>query len=271
VFGNEPQKYGQSLALGLAPDCEKEVLAQLVDLVRLRDDFLTTDGISAEEAQFDAEQNARVVAHAEEYYRTMYRGGVSTWNLRDHHMADTLESVARHVERRGRSGKIIVWAHNSHVGDSAAMTHREEREETTVGHLCRARHPDDTIIIGFTTFDGSVTAASEWGGVAERKLLRPGLAFSYELLFHQTNVPRFLLILDELGEATSALHEPRLERAVGVVYRPETERWSHYFEVRLAEQMDAIIHVDRTRAIEPLERTALWDRGEMPETYPTGL
>jgi erythromycin esterase-like protein len=79
------------------------------------------------------------------------------------------------------------------------------------------------------------------------------------------------LLLGDLGEATAALHEERLERAIGVVYRPQTERWSHYFEVRLADQLDAVIHVDHTRALEPLERTSRWDHGELPETFPTGL
>jgi erythromycin esterase-like protein len=186
-------------------------------------------------------------------------------------MADTLDALVAHIERRGRSAKIVVWAHNSHVGDSAAMAHRGDRDEITIGHLCRQRHPNDTVLVGFTTYDGTVTAASDWGGQAERKTVRRALADSYEALFHATGVPSFLLLLGDLGEATAALHEPRLQRAIGVVYRPQTERWSHYFDVRLADQLDAVIHLDRTRALEPLERTAMWERGELPETYPTGL
>lgn len=271
VFGEEPQDYGQTIALGLAPDCEEEVLGQLVDLIKRRGNLLRHDGVIAEDAQFEAEQNARVVAHAEEYYRMMYLGGVSTWNLRDTHMADTLDALAAHLERRGRTGKIIVWAHNSHVGDSAAMAHRAQRNEITIGHLCRKRHANDTVLVGFTTYDGTVTAASDWGGYAERKAVRPALANSYEALFHRTGIPSFLMLLGELGEATAALHESRLERAIGVVYRPQTERWSHYFDVRLADQLDVVIHIDHTRALEPLERTAMWERGELPETYPTGL
>ena len=201
----------------------------------------------------------------------MFVRGVSTWNLRDTHMADTLDALSNHIEQRGRSGKIIVWAHNSHVGDSAAMAHRAERDEITIGHLCRQRHPQDALLVGFTTYDGTVTAATDWGGQAERKTVRNALPGSYEALFHRTGVPSFLMLLGDLGEVTAALHETRLERAIGVVYRPETERWSHYFDVRLADQLDAVIHVDRTRALEPLERTSLWERGEYPETYPTGL
>jgi erythromycin esterase-like protein len=275
AFGEEPQAYGQAVSLGLSRDCEEEVLAQLVDLLRRRGET-SRDGSLDDEA-FTAEQNARVVASAEEYYRAMYLGGVSTWNLRDTHMADTLDALAAHLERRRRAAgvtgpaKIIVWAHNSHVGDSAAMAHRSERDEITIGHLCRQRHAGQTKLVGFTTYHGTVTAASDWGSPAERKRVRPALAGSYEALFHQTGVPRFLLHLDRLGEASAALHEPRLERAIGVVYRPQTERMSHYFDVRLADQLDAVIHIDETRAIEPLERTARWERGELPETFPTGL
>jgi len=271
AFGEEPQQYGHAISMGLAPDCEHEVLGQLVDLLKRRNVLLRHDGVIAEDALFEAEQNARVVAHAEEYYRSMYVRGVSTWNLRDTHMADTLDALSAHIERRGRSGKIIVWAHNSHVGDSSAMAHRSERDEITIGHLCRERHPEDTVLVGFTTYDGTVTAASDWGGEAERKAVRPALPNSYEALFHRTGVPSFLLLLDNLGEVTAALHESRIERAIGVIYRPQTERWSHYFDVRLADQLDAVIHVDRTRALEPLERTSIWERGELPETYPSGL
>ena len=270
-FGDEPQQYGHAISLGLAPDCEGEVLEQLIALLRDRVKLLEHDGVLAEDAQFEAEQNARVVAHAEEYYRTMYVGGASTWNLRDTHMADSLDALAAHIERRGRSAKIVVWAHNSHVGDSSAMAHRAERDEITIGHLCRLRHPGETMLVGFTTHDGTVTAASSWGGPAERKTVRPALAGSYEALFHATGLPQFLLLLGELGEVTAGLHEARLERAIGVVYRPQTERWSHYFDVRLADQLDAVIHLDQTRALEPLERTALWEGGELAETYPTGL
>jgi erythromycin esterase-like protein len=196
---------------------------------------------------------------------------VSTWNLRDTHMMNTLDALSAHLGSVGRSDKIIVWAHNSHVGDSAAMSHRAERNEITIGHLCRERHRAETFLIGFTTYTGTVTAASDWGDPAERKTVRPGLPGSYEALFHATGVPRFLLLLDNLGEATAALHEPRLERAIGVIYRPQTERWSHYFHVQLPLQLDAVMHIDQTRALEPLERTSQWERGELPETFPTGL
>jgi erythromycin esterase-like protein len=270
VYGDDPQLYGHATALRLTTDCEQEVVAQLIELQRRRHELLQRNGLVAEDEQFAAEQNARVVARAEEYYRSMYLGQVSTWNLRDTHMADTLDALAAHLERRGIPAKIVVWAHNSHVGDSSA-TFRDEIGEINVGHLVRTRHPDETMLVGFSTYHGTVTAASDWGAPAERKRMRPALRDSYEALFHRANVPRFMLLLHELGEAVGALHEPRLQRAIGVVYRPQTERASHYFHVRLPQQLDAIIHIDETRALEPLERTAVWERGELPETYPTGL
>ncbi len=266
----DPQLYGRATASGLREDCEQEVLAQLLELQRRRADLLHADGVLAEDEQFEAEQNARVVARAEEYYRSMYLGHVSTWNLRDTHMMDTLDALARHLGRRGAPGKIVVWAHNSHVGDSAA-TERDLHGELNLGRLCRERHPRGTFLVGFSTYQGTVTAASDWGKPAERKRVRPALPGSYEALFHDTGVPRFLLLTGELGEAAGGLHEARLQRAIGVVYRPRSERVSHYYHVHLPAQLDAMIYLDETRALEPLERTAGWERGELPETFPTGL
>jgi erythromycin esterase-like protein len=270
TLAEDPQLYGQATALGIREDCEHEAVAQLTELQRRRADLLRKDGLLAEDDQFAAEQNARVVAHAEAYYRAMYLGSVSTWNLRDTHMMETLDALATHLGRRGTRAKIVVWAHNSHVGDAAA-TYRGTRDEINIGQLCRSGHPRDTVLVGFTTSHGTVTAASDWGGAAERKRVRTALPGSCEALFHATGVPSFLLLLDSLGEAAGALHEPRLQRAIGVVYRPQTELASHYFQVRLPDQFDAIFHLDETRALEPLERTAAWERGELPETYPTGL
>ena len=269
-FGDDPQRYGYATGLGLTEDCERDAINQLVDLQRRRAELLARDGLVAADEQFAAEQNARVVVRAEEYYRAMFRGRVSSWNLRDTHMADTLDALAEHLARTGGSGKVVVWAHNSHVGDARA-TEIGRQGEVTLGQLCRERHPDETMLIGFTTFAGTVTAASDWDGAAERKQIRPGMPGSYERLFHQTDVPRFLLPLRDLGEAAGGLAEPRLHRAIGVVYRPDTERVSHYFVSRLPGQYDAILHLDETRALEPMERSAEWERGELPETYPTGL
>jgi erythromycin esterase-like protein len=266
----DPQRYGHATALGIREDCEQEVVAQLLDLQRHRSQVLHEAGMLAEDELFEAEHNARVVARAEQYYRSMYLGQVSTWNLRDTHMMDTLDALAAHLERRAPPVKIIVWAHNSHIGDARA-THRDARDEINIGHLCRTRHPRDTVLVGFSTERGTITAASDWGEPAERKRIRPALPASYEAIFHQAGVPDFLLLLDGLGEALGGLHVPRLQRAIGVVYRHQTERTSHYFQAHLPEQFDAIIHIDQTRALEPLERTSTWDAGELPETSPTGL
>jgi erythromycin esterase-like protein len=269
-FGADPQRYGRATALGLTEGCEQEVIDQLVELQRRRAGLLQKDGILAEDEHFEAEQNAQVVAHAEQYYRAMHLGDVSTWNLRDTHMADTLDALAEHLSRHGRPVKIVVWAHNSHVGDSAA-TQRDSLGEINIGHLSRQRHRRDTVLVGFSTYHGTVTAAADWDAPAERKHVRPALKGSYEALFHHSGVRNFLLLLDSLGEAAGALHEARLQRAIGVVYRPRSERASHYYYVRLPDQFDALIHLDETRALEPLERTAEWERGELPETYPSGL
>jgi erythromycin esterase-like protein len=262
----DAQRYGRAAALGLSDDCHREVMAQLVDLQRRRRELVQRDGLLAADEQFEAEQNARVVANAEEYYRSLYLGSVNTWNLRDTHMMDTLDALAVHL---GPTSKIVVWAHNSHVGDASAT--QRDSGEITIGHLCRKRHRAETFLLGFSTYAGTVTAATDWDEPAERKTVRPALPGSYEHLFHETGVPRFMLALDDLGEAAGGLHEPRLQRAIGVIYRPQTERRSHYFEITLPDQFDAIIHVDHTRALEPLERTAQWVRGELPDTYPTGM
>ena len=263
----EGQRYGHALTLNLALPCEPEVVGQLVDLQRRASDLLARDGWVAEDEFFYAEQNARLVRNAEEYYREMYRARVSSWNLRDGHMADTLAALASHLERQLGRARVVVWEHNSHVGDARA-TQMGASGEFNVGQLARTRWRDDCLLVGFTTHHGTVTAASDWGGPAERKRVRPALSGSYEHLFHASDLGCFLL---PLGPASATLREPRLERAIGVIYRPQTERASHWFQARLASQFDAVVHLDRTTAVEPLERTAFWDEGEPPETFPTGL
>jgi erythromycin esterase-like protein len=269
-FGEDPQTYGYAASFGLTPDCEREVVLQLVELQRHREELVARGGLVAEDERFQAEMNARVVKDAEEYYRSMFEGRVSSWNLRDRHMADTLDALLRHLDPRLGRSKAVVWAHNSHVGDARA-TEMGEAGEINIGQLARQRHPGQARLIGFSTYTGTVTAASNWGAPAERKRIRPGLPASYEGLFHGVRVPSFLLTLGDLGEAAGGLREPRLQRAIGVVYLPGTERVSHYFHARLPSQFDAMMHLDETRALEPLERTATWDRGELPETFPTGL
>ena len=269
-FSGEPQEYGYAAELGLAPSCEREAVEQLVDLHRRRAEYARRDGRIAADDYFFAEQNARLVASAEAYYRTMFRGRDESWNLRDRHMMDTLGNLLAFLDQTRPGARVVVWAHNSHLGDARA-TGMGERGELNVGQLARQRFGADAVLVGFTTHHGTVTAATEWDGPALRRHVRPALAGSYERLFHDAGVPRFLLPLRTDLELASALTAARLERAIGVLYLPETERHSHYFHARLAEQFDYVLHFDETRAVEPLERTSAWEAGELAETYPSGL
>jgi erythromycin esterase-like protein len=275
AFGADPHAYGYAATLGVSPSCQSAVLNQLVDLQRSADVYARRDGRIARDALFFAEQNARLVRNAERYYRAMFLGPVESSNPRDRHMAETLEALSTFLDAEAkrsptRPAKLVVWAHNSHVGDARA-TEMSDRRELNLGQLVRARNPIATKLIGFTTYDGSVTAASSWEESAERIVVRPALDGSYEALFHATGYRRFLLDLTTDTEARRVLTPPRLERAIGVVYRPQTERLSHYFRASLPRQFDAVLHYDTTRAVEPMERTGTWDRGELPETYPTAL
>jgi erythromycin esterase-like protein len=268
--GEDDQVYGFLTAAGATRSCQEEVVRQLVELQRRAVEYAQRDGRVAEDEFFSAEQNARVVKNAEAYYRSMFLEEVSSWNLRDRHMAETLDMLAAHLERQGGRAKIAVWAHNSHVGDARA-TEMGERGELNIGQLAREKYGSDAVLAGFATHHGTVTAASGWGGPAERKRVRPALSTSYEAMFHDTQLACFLLTLRENGRVTDALWYPRLERAIGVIYLPETERLSHYFHARLSDQFDAVLHFDETRAVEPLERTAEWEAGEAPETFPFGV
>lgn len=268
-FGEDAQTYGYASSFGLSADCERAVVWQLLDLQGQRTKLLGKDGQAREDDQFEAEQNARVVKSAEEYYRSMFRERVRSWNLRDLHMADTLDALSAHLERRRSPSRVVVWAHNSHVGDARA-TQMGDEGEWNLGQLARERHPGETVSIGFSTCAGTVTAASTWGGAAERKEVRPALPGSYEDLFRLTEVPSFLLPLRELGELQQPLCQRRLQRAIGVIYMPESERVSHYFGASLPAQFDALVHIERTRALEPLERATAWGE-ETPETFPTGM
>lgn len=270
-FGGDVETYARTIGLGLAASCEREVVSELIDLRRSAADYASRDGRVAADDLFVAEQNARLVKNAEAYYRTMFGGHVASWNLRDRHMVETLEALAEHLQgRSGRPAKIVVWAHNSHLGDARA-TELGQRGQLNVGQLARERYGLDALLVGFTTYSGTVTAASDWGEPAERKAVRPALPGSYESIFHAVGMGNFALDLRQRGAATLALARPRLQRAIGVVYRPETERQSHYFDAALSRQFDLVLHYDHTRAVEPLERTALWERGELPETYPSSL
>ena len=269
-FGEDPQAYGYAATAGLAESCEREVVAQLAELRGAAADYIRRDGNLPADALFFAEQNAILVRNAERYYRAMFGARAHSWNVRDTHMVETLESLTRFLARGGAPPKLVVWAHNSHLGDARA-TQMGKQGEHNVGQLVRARHGADAVLVGFTTYTGTVTAANDWGGHAERKVVRPALSESYEALFHNARDGNFLLDLRTDGELRTALSTPRLERAIGVIYRPETERQSHYFLAQLPSQFDAVLHYDVTRAVEPLERTGVWERGEMPATYPSAL
>ncbi|MCV7242149.1 erythromycin esterase family protein [Mycobacterium mantenii] len=269
---DDGQAYGFAAAFGAGPSCETQAVEQLVDIQRHALAYARMDGLLAEDELFYAEQNAQTVRNAEMYYRTMFSGRVSSWNLRDTHMAQTLGALVKHLDRHSDvpSARIVVWAHNSHVGDARA-TEVWADGQLTLGQLVRQEYGEESRLIGFSTYDGTVTAASEWGGVAERKTVRPALNGSIEELLHEAGKPSFLVSALIKPEAADPLSAVRLGRAIGVIYRPETERQSHYFHVRPADQFDAMIHIDSTRALEPLEPTSLWIAGETPETYPTGL
>jgi erythromycin esterase-like protein len=267
-FGEEPQAYGYAAAFGLSRTCEDEVVGQLVEMTRRAGDYASRDGRPAADEYFSAEQNARLVRNAEQYYRAMFRGHIESWNLRDTHMMETLETVMDHVARTQTRARAVVWAHNSHLGDARA-TQMGRIGELNLGQLVRERFGDASRLIGLTTHTGTVTAASNWDEPAARKRVRPSLPGSYERLFHDTGLERFLLLFDDAG-VRDALAAPRLERAIGVLYRPDTERTSHYFEARMASQFDAVMHVDDTRALELLERWSLHD-ADLPETYPSAL
>lgn len=265
-FGEDTQAYGLMTRLNLSKSCEEEVISQLVELQRRTADHAKRGSMPDDEL-FYAERNARLVKNAEAYYRSVFLEEVSSWNLRDRHMAETLHALDAHLGRNGQPAKIAVWEHNSHLGDARA-TDMSRRGELNVGQLTREKYGHDVVLIGFTTHQGTVTAASDWGGAAERKRVRPALPGSYETMFHMSQAPSFLLIWNESDTVAQRLRAPRLERAIGVIYRPETERQSHYFGARLPDQFDAVLHFDETRAVEPLEMTSEWETGELPETFP---
>ena len=268
-FGEDSQAYGYAASFDLRQSCEDEAVRQLIELQRCASEYVQRDGELGPDEFFAAEQNARLVKNAEQYYRSMFRGRTSSWNLRDRHMAETLEALITHLERDGRRAKLAVWAHNSHLGDARA-TEMSRGGELNVGQLVRERFGGDCVLVGFTTHHGTVTAASDWDAPAETKRVRPALPGSYEALFHEVGVPRFMVALRD-SPIAAALRGPLLERAIGVIYRPETERVSHYFHARLADQFDAVIHIEETRALEPLDRPDRARAAEPPETYPSGM
>jgi erythromycin esterase-like protein len=263
-FGEDPQVYAYATSFGLSESCEREAVKQLVEMRRLTAELAADSRIDREEL-FSAEQNARVVKGAERYYRAMFGNRVSSWNVREEHMFETFEDLVHYFGTS--TAKIAVWAHNSHLGDARA-TDMGKAGELNIGQLVRDCYRGSTTLVGFTTYTGTVTAASNWDQAAERKRVRPSLRGSYEALFHDSGISNAFLNLRGDPWLSRVLNAERLERAIGVIYLPETERVSHYFHAQLPRQFDAVIHFDETRALEPLERTSEWEGGELPETYP---
>ena len=261
-WASDPAMYGQVAITRQYRECEKDVLDTLQNLMKKRVDYSRADG----EQFFNAEQNARLVANAERYYRTMYYAENNSWNQRDQHMFETLQSV---LKFRGPTSKAVIWEHNSHVGDARA-TQMSARGEFNIGQLVRQEYGDNAYLIGFGTDHGTVAAASEWGGPMEVKQVQPSHIDSYERVCHETMTDNFLLPLRKpLQEITrKKLLAERLERAIGVIYRPETELQSHYFYASLPRQFDEYIWFDETRAVEPLTRETT---KELPDTFPFGL
>ncbi|MGF6367596.1 protein-L-isoaspartate(D-aspartate) O-methyltransferase [Paraburkholderia sp. RAU6.4a] len=261
----DPAVYGRAALSGGYAQCEEHVVAQLGDLLKSRLDYAREDG----ERFLDAAQNARLVAVAEHYYRAMYYGGPQSWNLRDTHMFDTLRHT---LDSRGPQARLVAWAHNSHIGDASATQMGRMQDEINLGQLCRAQFGDAAALIGFGTHSGTVAAASDWGGPMEVKTVQPSLEGSVEFSMHGTGLPRFLLDLrpgmhDTLRER---LRAPLLERFIGVIYRPGTERYSHYAEASLAEQFDAFVWFDRTSAVSALPVSAD-EKNHAAETFPFGV
>lgn len=264
-FGRDSQRYGYAVGLGNGSlSCEDEVVTQFLELNRLKPNQLS-------EPFFSAQQNANLVKNAEQYYRSMFNSGVSSWNLRDQHMMQTLIEIDRYVSnKKSKPAKMIVWAHNSHLGDARA-TEMAVRGELNLGQLVRQRYADHAFLLGFSTHHGTVTASSDWGDPEEIKKVRPALKESYEYLMHCSGLGNFLLPLHANPNLIELLSVERLERAIGVIYRPETERQSHYLYANLPYQFDAIIHIDKTSALQPIDIGQRWRSGEAPETFPVGI
>jgi protein-L-isoaspartate(D-aspartate) O-methyltransferase len=260
----DPAAYGRAVLAGRYQSSEGAVVAMLRDMLARRLDYARNDG----ERFFDAAQNARLVADAERYYRAMYYGSAMSWNLRDNHMFDTLQALLAFY---GPQSRGVVWEHNSHVGDAAA-TEMSARGELNVGQLCRAKYHGRAYIVGFGTDHGTVAAASGWDQPMQRMRVRPSHPESYERAFHEAGVPAFALHLREprRAEVRAELIPQRLERAIGVVYRPDAELQSHYFYASLPHQFDEMVWFDETRAVQPLDARGR-PSADLPETYPFGL
>jgi erythromycin esterase-like protein len=265
-LGN-PQAYRYRASLGLREDCQAKAVAQMLELEQRGADHLRREGLLAVDRHFFAKQNAQVAANAEAYYREMFTGRSNIWNLRDRHMSNTLSALRRHLQEQGRAGRIVVWAHNSHLGDARA-TSMGARGALNVGQLVREAVGQEAVLIGFTTFNGTVAAASDWDSPVELKSVRPAIQGSVEHLFHQHGGDFFLPMRG--ARVRELLDRPLYQRAIGVTYRPETELPSHYCRADIAEQFDGVLHVDHTHALQPLDLMATVEPERVLETRVVG-
>jgi protein-L-isoaspartate(D-aspartate) O-methyltransferase len=245
-----PQRYGIAVLTGQMASARHAVVAMLRDLLMKRIEYMQA---GSADAFFDAAQNARVVESAERYYRAMLRSGAESWNLRDMHMFDTLRLLLAYYGPRSRA---IVWAHNSHVGDARA-TEMRDRRELNLGQLCRQGFGEAAVNVGFATDHGQVLAAHEWDAPGEVREIRHGHPESYEAVMHESGIPAFVLTLENHPAIKKELCPARLMRAIGVVYRPQTELQSHYFMSVLPDQLDELVWIDRTSAVHPIAALGL--------------
>lgn len=251
-FSKDPQRYGFYATQSVQDACIEETMAQLKDMQLHFIEYAKQDGLYALDEYFYALQNARLVKNAERYYRSMFEDHTSSWNIRDTHMVETLNHLADHLKKRsGKPAKIVVWAHNSHLGNASA-NEMSQQGEINVGQLIKEQYRDDCYAIGFSTYEGTVLAASEWGAPVQVKQVVKGMQGSYEELFHLVDQKNFILDLKN-RDIVHYLQIPRLQRAIGVIYSPDTERYSHYFFTRLPYQFDAMIHMDKTQALKPID------------------
>jgi erythromycin esterase-like protein len=269
-FKEDLQIYGYAAMFGVTKSCEDEVVDQLIEFTKRVYQDLQENG-SAEDEFFYIKENTRLVKNAEKYYRSMFVNKSSSWNVRDLHMIETLDHLVLYLNKKSNNPtKIVTWAHNSHVGDAKATEVRIQGQ-LNIGQLAREKYGKKSLLIGFLTNSGSVTAASKWDGIVEQKSVLPALSYSYEQFFHNLNPSNFLINFIAHDQIKKLIPSELLERAIGVIYLPENERESHYFRASLVKQFDIVIYIDTTSAIKPLEVTAIWHKGEVFETFPSGL
>ena len=245
-----PQEYGALVKYAHKKVCIEAVTKQMLALQQMK--LANPNDLEEADQLFYAKQNARLVRNAEFYYRAMFEPHINTWNIRDGHMFETLQNIRDHLRNTLTfEPKIIIWAHNSHVGDALA-TDMGKQGELNIGQLVKQHYKDESFSLGFSTYTGTVLAANDWGDEPECKQVNPGWEDSYEELFHNTHCKNLVLCIRHNPELQEIFSSERLQRAIGVIYRPQTERYSHYYNARLHPQFDALIHLDTTQAIKPL-------------------